>query len=115
MFEWSCPACAWINKTRETRRTRTVTCNNEECRRPFGHGHILYVMPYGGIKTAPPDTVIPRAGTVDAFPTGEVDTWEHGQLLNRIVVVPEETIRQFIEAASTTPIDDQTRATDGSP
>jgi hypothetical protein len=88
VIDFTCPWCAQICRAQVTRKTFKIRCTGKECRRWFGVGLVLYVLPRAGnnATTIPDDYLIPSpAEPAEAFPTAMLNVWRRGDPTHQVV------------------------------
>jgi hypothetical protein len=85
VIDFTCHWCAQICRAvRVTRKTFKIRCTGKECRRWFGLGLVLHVLPRAGNGGSIPleDYVIPAPA--DPMPIAELNEWRRGDPMHLI-------------------------------
>jgi hypothetical protein len=85
VLDFTCPFCASICRAvRVTRKTFKVQCTGKDCRRRYGLGLVLHILPRAGNggSIPPDDYLIPSPA--DPMPVGELNAWRRGDAMHRM-------------------------------
>lgn len=95
-FEWICVACGRLTRSRMRPDTYVLQCSYGQCRRVWGLGHVLHMLP--ATSHTPSDDYIIPSGIAEAFPEGDVGRWwKQGKLMHCVhtatgsLAIPETT------------------------
>jgi hypothetical protein len=88
VLDFACPWCAQICRVRITRKTFKVRCTGKDCRRWFGLGLLLHVLPRAGNggSIPPDDYLIPTP--VDPMPEARLNEWHRGEPMHQVEEEP---------------------------
>ena len=89
VMDWLCPWCGHMNRSRINRTAWRLQCKAKPCRRQFAIGAIFHSM--AGLQRSgrpylpPPDVT---------FPLAELDSWQPGGPVNRLVLESEDVMEE---------------------
>src|SRR5215467_16175774 len=85
VLDFTCPFCGSICRAvRVTRKTFRVQCTGKDCRRRYGLGLVLHILPPAGNGgSIPPEDYLIPSPPADPMPEAQLSAWRRGDPMHQ--------------------------------